>query len=159
MRSAWLTAVVVLIGATAVVQAEVLPVDDPLIRASFAELVRQGGYGSWATEEAAFVIRGDDGGYRLVVWRSEREVLRRTYRGAIPRGAVAIVHTHPRERPYGSPADQQTARRLAMPVFVLTPLNIVVVTPDGRNVALVRNETWVLSAAGSIASRADARRR
>ena len=135
-----------LLTAPAVSAAEGLRLDDPGIRTSFAQLVRQSGYGWWRTEEAAFLVRGDDGRYRLVVWQTEREFEKRTFTGVVPRNAVAIVHTHPRDKPEASRGDRQTARRLGMPVVVLTPLNIVVVRPDGPSVAVVRNEHWVPSA-------------
>jgi hypothetical protein len=145
MPGAWFLSLLLLTASSNALAEESL-LDDPAMRASFAELVRDSGYGWWHTEEAAFVVRNANGGYRLVVWDTEREYQKRSFNGTIPRAAVAIVHTHPRDKPEASRGDRQTARLLAMPVVVLTPLNIVVVGPDGRSVAVVRNQRWLPSA-------------
>ena len=113
------------------------------VRVSFAELVKDGGYGWTNLEKAAFVVVDDRGEHRLVPWNSGPSYRSQKIRGPLPRGTVAIAHTHPRFMPYASDNDRKTARRLALPVFVLTPRNIVMVTPSGESVEIVSNSLWI----------------
>lgn len=115
---------------------------DRTIREFFADLLEQGGYGHWRTERAAFVVLDERGQYRCIGWDLDGRLLRQEFQGAIPDRTVAIVHTHPKELPIGSVTDQETAMRLSVPIFVLTPDNIYMVSARGNNVALVENRSW-----------------
>src|SRR5437870_694625 len=42
--------------------------NDRLVRGYFADVLRQGGYGHWHTERAAFIVRDESGEYRCVAW-------------------------------------------------------------------------------------------
>jgi hypothetical protein len=120
------------------------------IRILFADLLRQGGYGRWNTERAAFLVVDESGEYRCVLWPAERGFYRESFRGAMPEGTVAIIHTHPAHLPDASTNDQRTAMRLGIPVFTLTPLNVYLTSADGENVAVVTNRWWApVSAASS----------
>ena len=77
-------------------------------------------FGQTATERAAFVVRAADGSLTLVQWPFQSKFHRASYQGAIPRGTVGIVHTHPNAHPSPSAGDRQLAKRMAMPVLVLT---------------------------------------
>jgi JAB domain-containing protein similar to deubiquitination enzymes len=115
---------------------------DPVVHARFVELLRQGGYGWFKTERAAFIIREANGDYRFVAWPFTHKDLEAYYRGTIPDGLVAIVHTHPNTAKQPSPGDCETARRLAISVFVLTANNIYVATSCGEIVAVVTDSSW-----------------
>jgi proteasome lid subunit RPN8/RPN11 len=114
----------------------------PAIRGFFADVLAQGGYGNWKTERAAFVVREENGDYRCFSWPAGGTVHRQEFKGTIPDRTVAIVHTHPKELPLASRDDVRTAQRLHVPIFVLTPRNIDLITPRGESVAVVSDQMW-----------------
>jgi len=120
-----------------------------VIRGYFADVLRQGGFGHWKTERAAFLVREESGEYRCVAWPSYGRLHRQEFRGAIPERTVAIIHTHSSKMPLGSSGDAQTAIQLSVPIFVLTPLNIYMITPRGASVLVVENRPWATSASSS----------
>jgi proteasome lid subunit RPN8/RPN11 len=89
----------------------------------YRELLVEGGYGRLPRERAAFLIRESDGTLTLVPW-PEGGYRHATWRGAIPARAVAVLHTHPYREPNPSPRDRAEARRLALPVGVITPAGV-----------------------------------
>ena len=103
----------------------------------YATLLAESGYGRLPRERAAFLIRETDGSLTLEHWThgSRRHA---TFRGTIPMGTIAILHTHPRgdERP--SAQDRDEAARLRMPVVVITTERVVAALPDGEEVTLER---------------------
>lgn len=115
---------------------------DPIVHAYFADLLRQGDYGFSLTESAAFLVREESGAYRCDAWTYDGGMARHTFRGLMPDGTVAIMHTHPKERPHASADDFRTAMTLWIPIFVLTPTNIFVVTPRGESETIVANQKW-----------------
>jgi hypothetical protein len=116
--------------------------NDTLIRGFFADILQQGGFGRWKTERAAFIVRDERNRYRCVAWPSDGHLYRQQFRGAMPAGTVAIIHTHPKELPEASQGDKETAVRLSVPIFVLTPLNIELITDRGVAVPVIRNHLW-----------------
>ena len=120
-------------------------IDDSVIRGYFADVVRQGGYGHWKTERAAFLVRGPAGDYRCVAWPNDGRLYRQEFQGAIPDRTVAIIHTHPSELPSASAGDVRTAIKISVPIFVLTPLNIYMITARGAIVPIVENRLWAVS--------------
>ena len=129
--------------------------DDPLIHAYFVDILRQGGFGHWKTERAAFIVRDENSHYRCVAWPSDGHLYRQEFHGRIPPGTVAIIHTHPSELPDASIGDRATAVRMSLPIFVLTPLNINVITIDGASIPIFRNRQWA-SAARAVNRRCSA---
>jgi len=123
--------------------------NDTTIRGYFADVLKQGGFGHWKTERAAFLVREESGQYRCVAWPMDGRLQRQEFHGAIPAGTIAIIHTHPSEIPLGSAVDQRTAVRLSMPIFVLTPLNIYMITPAGVSVSVIENRLWATFSASS----------
>jgi hypothetical protein len=119
------------------------------IQGYFADILRQGGFGHWKTERAAFLVRDEDGRYRCIAWPMDGHLYRQEFHGAIPDHTVAIVHTHPSELPLGSPDDERTAIKLSMPVFVLTPMNINMIDGTGKSVPIVQNRLWATSGGSS----------
>ena len=105
--------------------------------AHYADMLERGGYGRLSVERGAFLIRETDGTVTLALWDSMR-YRRANYRGAIPDGTIAIVHTHPRTAPHPSMKDRDEARKNGLPVLVVTPGGVVGAMPDGTVEALPR---------------------
>jgi hypothetical protein len=124
--------------------------NDAAVRALFADLLRVAGYGYGNAERGAFLVLEPDGSYRCEVWPGG-ELRRTRSAGSVPRGTVAIVHTHPHGTPQVSSDDQQAARISRLPVYALTMNAIWVATPEGGKRAVERNARWaerVRSASG-----------
>ena|SRR5688572_16794624 len=98
----------------------------------YADLLARAGYGRLPVEHAGFLIREDDGTITFAPW-PRGSFQRATYRGAIPRGTIAVVHTHPRGQPNASPHDVDEARRLRLPMVVVTPRAVTIARPDGTS--------------------------
>jgi hypothetical protein len=101
------------------------------VREFFRELMRAGGNGRRQYERGGFIRLLPNGNYETQMWPFAPTVREATFKGKIPSGTVAIAHTHPREIPHPSLHDQAVAKRLAIPVVVLTPRLITVAEPDG----------------------------
>ena len=104
------------------------------------DLLRGAGYGQSTKEHSAFLVAGEGGELELVKWPYEATSMRASYRGAIPAGTVAIVHTHPNILPNPSLGDAALARKLNLPVYVLTRSSIT--RTDGREIQLVVAGDW-----------------
>lgn len=96
--------------------------EDPRVLPLFAMLLRESRYG-FGPERAAFVIRVEDNALVLLPW-PEGAFDSAQWQGAIPRNAVAIVHTHPGSMPMPSRIDRATSRVTGLPVYVLTRCHI-----------------------------------
>jgi hypothetical protein len=105
------------------------------------ELLRTAGYGHSAREHSAFLVARANGDLQLVRWAGEATSMSATYRGAIPAGTVAIVHTHPKSLPNPSYGDVALARKLNLPVYVLTRTSITR-TSGGKTTELVAVGDW-----------------
>jgi len=101
----------------------------------YDHLLAEGGYGRIERERAAFLIREADGRLTLEPWNGG-DFRRAQFRGAIPAGAIAIVHTHPRLEPHPSMRDRQEAARLALPVIVVTPDAVIAARPNAPDLVL-----------------------
>lgn len=95
-----------------------------------ADLAARGGYGVRDTEQAAFIVRDDDGDARCILWPSTGAFQKAAVRTELPAGLIAIAHTHPRCCRELSAHDKREARRLAVPIIAVSmgTLNSV----DGR---------------------------
>ena len=98
--------------------------------AHYAELLAVGGYGRLPVEQAGFLIRERDGTLTFAPW-GRGAFQRATFAGGIPRGTIAVVHTHPRRLPRPSRGDLDQAKRLGIPLVVVTPGAITAARPDG----------------------------
>jgi hypothetical protein len=96
----------------------------------YASLLEESGYGYLPRERAAFLIRETDGTLTLEPWPpgGRRHA---SFRGRVPVGTIAILHTHPRGEEWPSAQDREEARRLRMPVVVITAERVVAAMPDG----------------------------
>jgi len=116
-------------------------------RASF-KLFADAAYGSVPTERSMWVI-SNEGEYSFKLWPWSAESGREIWKGPPPRGAVAVVHTHPTnrsERP--SPGDHNLAQgkqdpSVKMPVYVLHMRGIWKAVPNARDPIQVRDYHWV----------------
>ena len=113
---------------------------DPAVRGVLTELLRNARYGCVNTEEAAFLIRDAHGATFFLRWRADGELNRATWRGPIPAGTVAIVHTHPNWLPMPSNIDARVARETSLPVYVVTLTRIA--RTDGGKPLLVARGDW-----------------
>jgi len=116
------------------------PIHEPAIRSMCWSLLGKARFGFAREEQAAFVVRGDDGRFSLVEWPSNGLADCAGWQGALPRGAVGIVHTHPNWLPMPSRIDVQTASRARMPVYVITRERIT--RTDGSDAHVVLEGEW-----------------
>lgn len=130
---------VTLLATASVASANELVSDSRAMTQSW-ELLRSANYGQSSRERAAFLVRNEEGGLELVPWQFGAESMRAAYRGAVPAGTVAIIHTHPNGLPYPSRGDAELARRLALPVYVLTRHSVSFT--DGSRTELVARGDW-----------------
>ena len=105
----------------------------------YADLLARGGYGRLPVEYGGFLVRGSDDALTFIPW-PRGGFQRAGFQGVIPAGALAIVHTHPRELPDPSAHDAKEARRLGLPVVVVTPRAVTVAWPDGERGVIQRGE-------------------
>jgi hypothetical protein len=141
MRSRW-RAVLILVAfaATRVSGDELL--SDRRVLEIFKDVLRRGSFGLRDEESAAFVIRRKDGSYGCLLWPATAEFRKARYRMPLPRGAVAIVHTHPVSIPWPSSQDRRTAQVLRIPVYALTFANVYKADIDGQSIAVVHRDRW-----------------
>jgi len=88
-------------------------------------------FGATLNENAAWLVARRSG-FELLQWPSASGSHRSAWRGDRPIGAVAVLHTHPRaDGPRPSPHDAAVARRLGLPVAVVSREGIFTALPDG----------------------------
>jgi hypothetical protein len=80
-------------------------------------------------EQAAFLTLNHDGNLGCRLWPFTTERASSTYRGVVPEGTFAIIHTHPHELVFPSRGDGAVSARLGMPVLVITHGWISIVDP------------------------------
>src|SRR5262245_17672952 len=85
------------------------------------DLLRKNAWGlSGPYERAEFIIEQPDGSLTCEEWPAMHSFNAEHFHGAVPRDAIAIVHTHPVQFPFPSPQDNEEATRLGIPVYTLT---------------------------------------
>jgi hypothetical protein len=87
------------------------------------DLLGQAMMGVSDRERSAFVRRGADGNLTLSAWPYRAAAMEASAE-AMPAGTIAIIHTHPNRRQNPSVDDADVARRLGIPVFVITRTTI-----------------------------------
>jgi hypothetical protein len=122
---------------------------DPVVRGFLSDVLNRGGNGYYQTESAAFLLLGENSTYRCEAWPFDGRLHQQEFRGRIPDRTIAIAHTHPANMPDASAHDRQTAIEHSVPIFVLTPLNIYLVTPRGETIAVVEGKPWSVNASSS----------
>ena len=110
------------------------------VRVAMWQLMADTRYGFARTEEALFIVRDAEGQLSFVRWPSRGLAHQTHWVGALPRGAVAIAHTHRNWVPEPSGVDIHTARRSGLPVYVVTRTRIT--RTDGRETTTVAAGKW-----------------
>jgi hypothetical protein len=106
-----------------------LELSSPQAQRWYDDLLAQGGYGRFQREHAAFLIRERDGSLTLEPW-THSGFRHASFRGVIPARTIAILHTHPEGDPDPSSGDRAEARRLGLPVVVITPGSVIAADPS-----------------------------
>jgi hypothetical protein len=110
----------------------------------FADVLRAAKLGITPLETAAFIEQRDDGSLVCELWPASHADHEASFRGAIPPGTVAIVHTHPLDWPLPSTHDTQESARLRIPIYVLTLRDVYKVIPHSSTpAAIVRDRLWM----------------
>lgn len=94
-------------------------------------------------ERAAFLVRDERGALDLVHWPvPARGVYRAAHwNGPLPARVLGVIHTHPWQLPRPSRQDEQEARHLAIPFYVISRTSLCVT--DGHGMAQCeRIRTW-----------------
>ena len=94
------------------------------VAAAFDTLLRKAAYGQLGEERAGFLVF-DEGRFRLVLWPPTHKFHAEEWNGPIPKGTVAVVHTHPPGQPAPSTHDRAEAQRVGIPMLVITPASVV----------------------------------
>lgn len=103
-------------------------------------LLKDAQWGFSRIERAAFAVRDRHGRTHFVRWPLRWQDRRAGYRGSIPPDTFAIVHTHPNRYPEPSADDTSVARRLGIPVYVVTRWGVFVTT--GREGKIITVGDW-----------------
>ena len=103
------------------------------------DLLSQSMWGRSERERAAFVLRDNEGDLVLSPWPYNASSMEAST-SSIPDGVVAILHTHPNERRNPSSDDAALARKLGIPVFVVTRYSIR--ATNGSGIEAVWNGDW-----------------
>lgn len=91
-------------------------------------------------EAGAFLVDDAKRGLRCELWPGPQKRRRAQYEGPIPKGTVAVAHTHP-NLPHlraPSPNDGAEAERLALPIYVISRFQLWVVNAQGERRRLPR---------------------
>jgi hypothetical protein len=146
-------------GATMMPQVAMPQKWDPLqhreIEACIDKLMTLARFGA-GQEQGAFVVMRNDGGFDCVQWPdgdSTRHLVR--FKGKIPVGTVATVHTHPLGEPEPSLQDRREANRLDVPFIVASIGRVMIVRPRQPVASLTRVKRH--PADGTMASSAPSR--
>src|SRR5688500_1901307 len=97
----------------------------------YEQLLADGGHGRLDRERAAFLIREDDGTLTLAPW-PHGGFRHSSFRGEVPARTIAILHTHPAKLPQPSAQDRAEAKRLGIPIVVITTSGVVVAEPTAE---------------------------
>lgn len=104
------------------------------------DLLASARYGLDPKEHAAFIVVDERGELQLSRWPWQAESMRASYRGEIPRTAIAVVHTHPNELPNPSRGDTALARKLGLMVYVITRTSVT--GTDGSRTTQIALGDW-----------------
>jgi hypothetical protein len=103
-------------------------------------LLKDARWGTSRFEHAAFAVLQSDGRMDFVRWPASPGDFRADYKESIPANAFAIVHTHPNGHHEPSVDDAAVARRLAIPVYVVTRMAVSFTT--GRETKMIAIGDW-----------------
>jgi hypothetical protein len=90
------------------------------------------GWNPNGAERAAWILSDHDT-YRFQKWQCSGERNKEKWKGPVPDGLAGMVHTHPNRRdPRPSPADILMAKKLHIPVFIISKNGLWMSAPDGK---------------------------
>ena len=116
---------------------------DPTLVGILRTLANRGAQATSDMEVAAFIIRNSDGELASMPWPHTASIRAAHYQGAMPSGTVAIAHTHPIYAKEPSRGDIEQAKRIGLPIYVVTRWNLYVIDPSsGASVALISQKNW-----------------
>ena len=120
--------------------------NDSQVLAVMQDIALRGAQQPDQQEVAAFLVRDTNGAISSVLWPLTADRRSVHYRGVVPAGTVAIAHTHPifAERP--SSGDIAQARKIGLPIYVITRWNLYVVDATGAVTSLIEKKNWTRSA-------------
>jgi len=101
------------------------------VASAFDALLRKSAYGQPGEERAGFLVI-DGGRFHLEMWPPSHQFHAEEWHGRVPNGTVAVIHTHPPAQPMPSPHDCAEARRISIPILVVTPASVALATEDGQ---------------------------
>lgn len=127
--------VLAIIVVAPLIQADDLAADRG-VRQVFWHMLSETRYGFSHEEAAAFIVRSGET-LSAIEWPSDGVAGSARWTGAIPRGVVAIVHTHPNWMSSPSPIDVHTARASRLPVYVVTRSRIAKTFGTGPQLVVV----------------------
>lgn len=103
--------------------------------------------GTVESERAAFLVVGPLGEYESVVWPRTHERRAATWRGPVPAGTIAVLHTHPMTMPEPSRNDVAHAIQTRLSFVIVSRSRVYVVEPNG-SVRLIASNGWRKREAG-----------
>jgi hypothetical protein len=109
----------------------------------FSDIFLRGAIWRDSGETAAFLVRKNNGELQCLLWPATNEYKGQSFRGRIPDGTVAIVHTHPGAAFNPSVGDARQAREIGLPIFVLTRGHVTAVGADGITLPVVERRSWM----------------
>jgi hypothetical protein len=124
-------------------RSDALTTNDRVLHEMFL-LWEKSGYGNFPTERSMWIVKSGEN-ISFIPWPWSAESGREVWKGPIPKGAVAIAHTHPQNRspkPSGDPGDQGTANRTNVPVYVVTRNAIWKAVPRAMEPVRVASDGW-----------------
>jgi proteasome lid subunit RPN8/RPN11 len=109
--------------------------------AQYSELLARAQFGNSRVEEAAFLVQDSDGQLHAINWKSG-ESDRVSYAGPRPVHCIGMMHTHPFGATQPSRGDRDEARRIGLPLVVVTRVAVTVAWPDGSVSSLIEGKRW-----------------
>ena len=119
---------------------------DPALIGILRTLANRGAFLRNDMEVAAFIVRDGNGELACQMWPHTASIRAAHYQGAVPAGTVAVAHTHPIYAEQPSRGDIEQAKRIGLPIYVITRWSLYVVDPSsGASVAVISQKNWTRS--------------
>jgi proteasome lid subunit RPN8/RPN11 len=94
-------------------------------------------------EAAAFIVQEPTGHFASVDWPATTAGVRTArHEGTIPQDTIALAHTHPFTAPKPSRGDIEQAKKIRLPIYVISRWSLYVVEPSGEVTALIVRKDW-----------------
>ncbi|MEA2162397.1 MAG: hypothetical protein QOK37_524 [Thermoanaerobaculia bacterium] len=120
--------------------------DSPQVFAILQQLAIDGAQRFDQREIATFLVRDSNGMISSLPWPQTGRFRSEYYHGTIPAGTVALAHTHPWQADqHPSQGDIEQARRLHLPMFVVTRWNLYGIDSSGNVITLFARSDWTRS--------------